>query len=228
MPPLRLRVRRSYLTRGIVCAIGFAAIGTWSVLVVALNIDEAVSRRILMAVFFGVFWGAWFFLSLYLIAASCREQLTVTSQSIMQKGVFSTQTTDVPDVTSVTWYTWPKGGSIVIRCCRSRIAIHFDNFLPVEREQLISRLRELVSEDCQNNWEAFVRSQCPKRPQKSRAIAVLCMALFFAIAVVCLYGWRIRLGNQFLGVGVVSGVVGLGYLLRILRFVPSENSESAA
>ncbi len=228
--PLQLRVRKSYLILGVVCAIGFAAIGTWSVVVAAWNIDGSFPHPIPMAVFFGIFWGAWFLLSLYIIAASRREKLTVTSQSIAQAGVFRSRTTALSDVTSVKWRAWPVGGSIVIRYPHSRIKIHFDSFLTKEREELISRLRELISEDCQDNWDVFISSQqaIPTHPQKSRSSAILCMVLFFTAAVVSVYCWRIRFGLPFLAVGVACGLAGAWYLFRIIRFVPDSNSETTA
>ncbi len=227
--PLQLRVRKSYLILGVVCAIGFAAIGTWSVVVAASNIDGSFPHPIPMAVFSGIFWGAWFLLSLYIIAASRREKLTVTSHSITQEGVFRSRTTAMSDVTSVKWRTWPVGG-IVIRYPHSRIKIHFDNFLTNERKELISRLRELISEDCQDNWDVFISSQqaIPTHPQKSRSSGILCMGLFFTAAAVSVYCWHIRFGLPFLAVGVACGLAGVWYLLRIIRFVPDSDSESTA
>jgi hypothetical protein len=230
MNPLQLRVRKSYLIRGVLCAIGFAAIGTLSVLPASLNIDGSVPHPIRMAFVFGIFWGAWFVLSLYTIAASCREKLTVTSQFITQEGVFRTRTTAVPDISSVKWRAWPIGGSIVIRYSHSRIKIHFDNYLAHEREQLISALRELISKDCQDNWDVFVSSQHPEptRPLKTRSIAIVCMAMFSIVAAVFLYCWHIHLGLRFLVVGVGCALVGLWYLIRILKFVPDSKSDLTA
>ena len=154
---------------GIVCAIVFAVIGTVSVLPPALNIGGSFPHPIRMALIFGVFWGAWFVGSLYLIAASYRGKLTVTSQSITQEAVFSVQTTAISEITTLKWRTWPIGGSIVIRYPNSQIKIHFDNFLANEREQLVTRLRKLISEDCQENWEVFISKQRPGpiHPRKS-------------------------------------------------------------
>ena len=179
-----------------------------------------------MAVFFGMFWGGWFVLSLYIIAASCREKLTITSESITQEGVFRTRTTAVSGVTSLKWRAWPVGGSVVIRYPNSWITIHFDNFLAHEREELISRLRELISEDCQNNWAVFTSSQHPTpiHPAKSRSSAILCMGIFFITAAVFVYCWHIRFGFQFLLIGVACGLAGLWYLIRIIKFVPDLES----
>lgn len=126
--PIELRVRRSYLATGIICAIGFAIIGTVSVVVAAWNIDGSFPNPTPMAVFFGVFWGAWFLLSLYSIAASYREKLTVTSDTVTQACVFLTRTIRVSDVTTAKWRARPVGGSIVIRSSRSRNKIDFNNF----------------------------------------------------------------------------------------------------
>ncbi|MFO0941471.1 MAG: hypothetical protein U0930_11965 [Pirellulales bacterium] len=179
-----------------------------------------------MAVSFGIFWGGWFLLSLYIIAASCREKLTVTSESITQEGVFRTRTTAVSNVTSAKWRAWPAGGSIVIRYPRSRIKIDFANFLASERAELILRLRELISEDCQNNWAVFISSQqrAPIQSKRSRSSAILCMALFFTAAVVCVYCWHIRSGLQFFSAGVACSLAGMWYLIRIIKFVPDSET----
>lgn len=227
---LELRIRRSYLITGIVCAVVFAAIGTVSVLPPALNIGGSFPHPIRMAVFFGVFWGAWFVGSLYLIAASYRGKLTVTSQSITQEAVFSVQTTAISDITTLKWRAWPIGGSIVIRYPNSQMKIHFDNFLANEREQLVNRLRKLISEDCQENWEVFISEQrsVPIHPRKSCMTAILCMAAFVIVAIAMVYCWHSQFGRKFFIGGMVSGLVGLLYLYRILKFVPDAESESGA
>jgi len=227
---LQLRVRKSFLIWGVLCAIFFIAFGTWSVFAAALNIDDSFPHPFSMAVFAGVFWGAWFILSLYMIAAYYREKLTVTSRSITHQGVLRTRTTAISDITSAKWRAWTNGGSIVIRYPNSRIKIHFDKFLMDEREQLITGLRELLPEDCQYNWDVFVRSQplAPTHPQKSRSSAILCMALFFITAAVFVYFWHIQFGPWFLVIGVACGLVGLWYSFRIFRFVPDSESESTA
>jgi len=224
--PLQLRVRKSYLIIGIFCAIGFAAFGTWSVLVAALNLDGSFPRPLPAAVFFGAFWGGWFVLSLYIIAASCREELTITSDSITQQGIFRTRTTAISGVTSLKWRTWPVGGSVVIRYPNSRIKIHFDNFLPHEREELTFRLRELLPEDRQNNWAAFasLQNSKPIHPARSRSSAILCMAMFFITAVVFVYFWHIRFGLHLLFIGAACGLASLWYLIRIIKFVPDLES----
>lgn len=227
---LQLRVRKSYLIIGAVSAIGFAGFGIWSVFASALNIDGSFPHPVLIAIFAGFFWGGWFLASLYVVAAYFREKLTVTSQSITQKGVFRTRATAISDVTSVKWRAWPVGGSIVIRYPHSRMTIHFDNFITDEREQLISCLRELISEDCQANWDVFVSSQqpAPAHPQESRGSAILCMALFFIMAAVFLYCWLIQYAPSFLVIGVACGLAGVWYVFRILKFVPDSESELTA
>ncbi len=227
--PLQLRVQRSYLIDGVVCAIGFAAIGTWSVVVAAWNIDGSFPHPIPTAWLFGMFWGAMFFLSLYIIAASHRGKLTVTSKSIIQQGAFRSRTTAISDVISLNWCGWPVGGGIVIRDPRSRITIHLDNFVAKEREELISRLRDLIPEECQANWNVFIRTHqaIPTQPQKSRSFGMLCMVLFFTAAAVAVYCWHIRFGLPFLAVGIACGLAGLWYAFRIIRFAP-DDSESTA
>lgn len=222
-PSLQLRVRKSFLIVGVVSAVGFAAFGTWSVFAAALNLDGSFPHPLPMAVFFGMFWGGWFVLSLFLIAASCRERLTITSESIMHEGVFRNRTTSVSGITMVKWRAWPMGGSVVIRYPNSRITIHFANFGARERDELISRLRELIPEGCQDDWTVFSSSQHPTpiHPKKSRLSAILCMGLLFITAAVFVYCWHIRFGFQFLFVGVACGLAGLWYLSRILHSSPT-------
>jgi hypothetical protein len=227
---LELRVRRSYLVTGVVCAIEFFVIGTGSVLLAAVNIDGSFPHPIAMAVFFGVFWGAWFVAGLYTIAVGCLEKLAVTPDAIVQKGVFRTRTTALSEITSVRWRGWPVGGSVVIRYPDSRMTIRFSRFVADERRLLIDRLRELISEERQDNRESFENAELRPRihPQKSRSSAVVCMLLMFIFAGLFVSCWRMQLGFRFLVVGVVCVLIGLSYLIRILRYVPKSKPEASA
>ncbi len=226
---LELRGRKSFLTMGILCAIFFAAFGTWSVIAAALNFDDSFPHPIPTAVLAGVFWAAWFILSLYMIAIYYREKLTVTSRSITHQGVLRSRTTAISDIISAKWRTWHKGG-IVICYPNSQFKIHFDRFPADKGEQLIALLRELLSEDCQRNWDVFVRSQplAPTRPEKSRSAAIVCVALFFITAATFATFWYVQLTPWLIVVGVGCGFVGLWYSIRVFKFIPDSESESTA
>jgi hypothetical protein len=227
-PPIALRVRKSYLITGVVCAIGFAVIGTGSVLAAATNIDGSFRYPVQTAVFCGIFWGVWFTASLIIIAASLRERLTVTSHSITQQGVFRTRSIAISDIANLRWRTRPVGGGAAIRSLNARIKIHFDNFTAEERGLLITRLHELISEDNQENWDTFsdVQRASPLPPKESRWTAIACMALFLVTGAVLVYCWHIQFGPMFLVVGIASVLAGLWYLFRIVRYDTESEMEA--
>ena len=133
VPKCEFRPRRTYLVLGVTCAIGFAVFGSGSVFVAATNIDGSFPHPIPMAVVFGLFWGAWFIASLWIIAAYFREQLTIESEAITQQGVLRRRTTSVQAISKLQWRLRPVRGSAVIHWPEGRITIHFDNFTANER-----------------------------------------------------------------------------------------------
>jgi hypothetical protein len=163
-----------------------------------------------------MFWGAWFVLSLYMIAIYYREKLTVTSRTITHQGVLRSRTTSISNIICAKWRTWHEG-AIIINYSNSQFKIHFDRFPADKREQLIARLRELLSEECQRNWDVFVSSQqlAATRPAKSRSAGIVCVALFFITAAAFVAFWCVQLTPWFLVVGIGCGFVGLWYSIRL-------------
>lgn len=225
------RIRQSYLITGIVCAICFAVIGIGSVVAAAWNIDGSFPHPIPMAVFCGVFWGAWFIYSVLIIAAYYRERLLVTREAISQQCVFRKRIVKIDDILQVKWRRLPQRGSVVIRASGARIKIHFDNFTAEERKTLVSLLRSAVQKHFQENWNAFQDAHVAPKPEqqlKSRGSAIVCMLLFLVMGGVFMYCSFIGMGNHWLFIGAVNVVVAMWYIWRITTFVvePS-NGETA-
>ena len=71
-----LRLKKGVFTTGIWCLLGFLAMGTFSVAVSILAPSpNARLHPIYMAMFFGLFWGAWSCLAIWHLLAYWRERL---------------------------------------------------------------------------------------------------------------------------------------------------------
>jgi len=120
------RIRRSYLVLGILCTAAITALGGFSVIGAALNLDGSFRYPLPTAVGLGCFWGGWFLAAVYTIAFACRDQLTVTAEQLTHKGVFRTHTTPVAAITAVEWIRNPN--RVVVRYPRGRIKLDFDGY----------------------------------------------------------------------------------------------------
>lgn len=216
------RIRRSYLVLGILCTAAIAALGGFSVIGAALNLDGSFRYPLPTAVGLGCFWGAWFLAAVYTIAFACRDQLTVTAEHLTRKGVFRTHTTPVAAITAVEWIRNPN--RVVVRYPRGRIKLDFDGYAPDARAQLVQQLRSLTAAELQSGWAAFEASHLRHyRPaHRSRGAALVCLLMYAALAAGAGYGWRWQLGWPFLLVSAGSGLAAFWYLVRIVRFVPDD------
>ena len=227
--PIQLRTRKTQLLTAIACATGFAVIGVSSVYAAGTNLDSSFRYPVETAVFCAAFWGSWFSISLFSVAACLREELTVTSTSISLKGVFRTKILAISDVSYLKWRLRPAScGSAVIESRATRVTIDFNSYTADERAVLAAFLRKSISEDVHENWISF--DECWRRqslpPQRSRGTAFACMTLFVATGVICAYLWRIQLGISCLIASLASFACALCYLYRILMFVPAPKTST--
>ena len=222
VPKCEFRSRRSYLILGVTYAIGFGAVGSAFVFAAAANINRSVRYPIPTAVFFGVFWGAWFIASLWVIAAYFREQFTIESEAITQQGVLRRRTASIAEISKLQWQVTRVCSSAVIHYAAGRMKVYFENFTANERTLLIERLRQLVPEQHQENWDAFNEGLQRRNqgPQKSRSTGIVCLLAFFTTGVAFIFFWYNHVGSSFLLAGAANIVASVWYLIRVFKFVP--------
>ncbi len=217
------RPRRYYLILGVTCAIGSGVFGSAFVYAAAANIGGSVPHPIRTAVLFGVFWGAWFIASLWLIAEYFREQLRIESGAITQDGVLLRRSVPIAEIRKLEWHVRPLGHVAVIHYPAGRMNVYLENFTANERTLLIELLRQIVPEQQQDNWDAFNKSLQPgfHRPQKRfRSTGIVCQIAFFTIGAAFILFWYNNGGNAFLLAGAANIAVSIWYLIRVCRFLP--------
>jgi hypothetical protein len=81
--------------------------------------------------------------------------LSTAVNKIVQQGVLWLRTARFEDIQRVRWRRWPEAGSVVLYAPSARIAIHFANFTPEDRREIIEFLRQSIAEDVQEAWSRF-------------------------------------------------------------------------
>lgn len=214
------RHSRSNLAAAVVCAIGFAATGCFSVIVAISGADGPFPHpvEIAVAIFVCLFWAALFATSLFMIAAYFREQITLTSTTITRRGVFRTQCAEIANISQMSWCRTVWGDLVLVRTPHARLKICFGNFTERDRSILIAGLHEVIPADDQNGWSTFLEPRS-KQPVRSRGIGIICTIPFLITCVATVYCWHLAMGTQFLVAAFASFVGVLWYGQRIRKFV---------
>jgi hypothetical protein len=148
-----IRPKRFYLYLGLGGVIGYpawAVIGIW----IALTEPGVSHRGILLAIMGGIPL-AFAALSAWILAAYCRERLTIQGNRITIQGIFRRVEFDLRDVTEARWRLWPEGGSVVLKTAATRVSIDFGTFEREEIRWMIDHLRSVIVPDIQTNWNPF-------------------------------------------------------------------------
>lgn len=149
-----LRLKRGIFTTGILCLLGFLAMGTFSVATTMLAPPpKARLDPIYMAIFFGLFWGAWSCLAIWILLTYWRERLTVTDENVIQRGVIRTQVVGFDEIKSLIWKPSPPQVRLIAET--TRVKIHLANFEPTDQLWSIRQLQQRIPESVQDGWEVF-------------------------------------------------------------------------
>lgn len=149
-----LRLKKELRNTGILCLLGFLAIGTFSVVAsLVAPPPKAQLQPIHMATFFGLFWGAWSCLAIWILLAYRRERLTVNSESVIQRGVIRTQVIRFDEIDTLIWKPAPTQARLIAGT--TKMKIHFTNFDKPDQLWLIRNLQQQVPTFVQENWEMF-------------------------------------------------------------------------
>ena len=218
--------RRVNLVILVTCSIAFAAVGCFFVFVTATNIDGSFLYPIPSAVFVGLFWGAWFIASLWGTVECLYGQLSIDGEVISQQGALWLKRTVVSEISKLRWKTYGFSGRVLIHFGDGRMKIDLDDFTADQRALLIDWLRQRVPESVQENWDAFhdrqfLRSQ---PPQKSRSAGIACLLAFLILGFILIFSWNFHRRPALLLTGATSVLVGLWYLVRVIRFVPDSST----
>lgn len=150
-------------------------------------------------------------LSLWLLVAYWREQLTVRGGRILYRGITRRREIDLGDVKDARWGIQSHGGSVVLRGARNRLTIHLGHYEDGDRDEIVNHLRSWLQPEVQSGWELFEYKIAPGRrpsvPRKPGPDEVLVRRdrwdRYFAPTVVVmglagLVAWYVTRGARFL------------------------------
>jgi hypothetical protein len=214
------RVRRYYLTLGVIGACFFAVMGTASFCAAYWNIDESFPNPVLSATMFAVVWGGFFLLSLWIIAAYFRERLGLGPTELTQQGVIRRRAVPYRQITRATWRGGFHNGGLRIRAPHTRLMIYLENFTQDERRIIVDVLRHAVPPEVQEGWDEFRAAvdRSAQPPPKFVSIAIACLLAFAAMSAVFVLCWQKGVGREWLVAGALCASIAVWYVWRILRF----------
>ena len=209
------RMRPYFRNVGLICTAFFAVVGLASTLAAYFNIDGSFARPRLAALVFGVFWSAWSLLGIWLLLLYYRYRLFVNESTLRQMGVVRDRQAELELIHELKWRRFPKGGSVRLSGLFGVLKIELGNFQSVEREQLMSFLREAVAETNQIGWEQFQEQfrDSPQKKQRSRRARFLIAFVFAAHAIAFGVLWAVGCGMLYLAMSVVNALMAV-YLFR--------------
>ncbi len=196
------RLRRYYRNMAVGGVIVFLAWGVFGVFI-ALTAPD-IKNRLAVAAFMG---GVPLFmegLSLWVLMAYWREELTIRGESVTKRGVVWWKEIGLREVTEARWRTRPVGGGLLLRSEAARLSIEFNNYEDEESDRIVRHLRSVLRPEVQTDWNLFVYKiasrgsrSAPRKPDPDEvllrrdrwnryfapAFVVFCLAGFV--------GWRI-------------------------------------
>jgi hypothetical protein len=221
------RLRRKYLLVGVVAVTGCVVMGTTSTAAAWWNLDGSFPRPKLAAAIFAAFWSCFSLLGWWLILASIRFRLFVSNLGIEEQGVIWTTAIPFDQVTRLDWRLGPQRGSAKIHSSEAKITLHFDNFTPSERLELIAAIRERVKVSLQHGWdefdERFFHPPSPARLRQVKVLNAILVAMLGFFAVFFTWCWWIGGGPEHLALGIVNAGAALAYL-RLTAFRSGKTS----
>jgi hypothetical protein len=190
--------------------------GAVSVFVAATNADGSFERPLLAACIFGVFWGAFTLLGIYLWLFSRRYSLRITDDAIEQIGVFTKRRITFHKLQNAKWRNWPQGGSIKLTMSDSQMAIELGT--TDSRDSLIEFLYGRIPVSIQTGWDTFLYNKEQTNTQKSISPFWLGI-IFYLFAVSFVVAWFMGLG----GVNLAAAVVNFGFATYTVLRKPQDN-----
>jgi hypothetical protein len=189
--------------------------GAFSVFVASTNADESFESPSLAACIFGVFWGAFALLGIYLWFFSRRYRLEITEDAIEQVGVFTKRQIRFEELQNAKWRNWPQGGSIKLTTLDSRLSIELGT--TDSRDSLINFLHERIPTSIQSGWDTFRHNK--ELANNKKPISPFWQGIiFYLFAVSFVVAWFIGLG----AVNLVAAVVNSGFATYMMTRKPQD------
>jgi hypothetical protein len=211
------RLRRYFLSIGIVSTVLFVLMGVFSTTAALLNIDGSFPHPKLDALIMAIFWSCFALLGGWLILAYYRCRLCITDECVSDVGCIWTTAIQFGSVTLLVWRLRPAGGSVVLRTATTKVKIGFGHFTNDERREISSFLHERFDPEIQRGWSDFVdRFLIPRvERQIDPRIAVAAILLLAAWPVgASIYLWREGSGVWYFVLVMMNAFAVAGYLWR--------------
>jgi hypothetical protein len=207
------------LTQAIMFLVFYSLVDVASVTVALLNPDGSFERPVLGAVIFGTFWTGWVLLSLYLLVAYFRERWTLSDDAVSRQGVIWFRSLPITEVTSVRWFGYPAGGSVVLRGAGQKLTLWLGHSPKDEQVEIVEFVRNRLPTEIQTGWQDYVtsRDRVYKPIGKSRWVAACCGLLLAGCGGAFLYCWWVGMGFEWGLIGEMSLVAAVWYLLRAVK-----------
>jgi hypothetical protein len=107
-------------------------------------------------------------ISLWLLTAYWREELTIHGERVTFRGIVRRRDVDLREVTRALWRTGHGGGSVVHRTETARLSIHLANYEDEGRDQLVRHLRSVLDPQIQTGWSLFAYKIAFRQPRSIR------------------------------------------------------------
>jgi hypothetical protein len=149
------RLRRSYRNQGFGLLAFFLS---WFVLIVfTIGTDQKIPNRLAMVAGLGAVPLFMAGLSVFILAAYWREELTIRGDRVTFRGVLRDKAIDLGEVTKARWWTATsaEGGSLVLRTESTRFVISLNNYEAEEQERIVNHLRSVLPAEIQVGWNLF-------------------------------------------------------------------------
>lgn len=147
--------RKGYRAAAILFLLLFVAVGVASSGLAWVEAPK--DRRLLAAMMFSTFWGAWASVAAWMLLVSYRAHLHVWGDHLVWQGAIFLKEIGLHDVTAARWNSMHKG-SLRLFAPNVRLTIDFDLFEPEERIWLIQFFRSRLPESVQCEWGRFCRA----------------------------------------------------------------------
>jgi hypothetical protein len=179
-----------------------------------------------------------------LIVYYFRKRLLVTNTEVIQCGFFGTQKFAIEDVTHIAWpqcpgRKWPylPASTVVVQTESATIKIDFGSFTRVQGQEIILFFRNRFPVEKQENWAQFVEHApyfsppiylaLPRAPHLpfSRIFFLVTAVIWMLFSAAFIYCWLIQQGIEYLIIGIICVLAGIGFFGRYLTYKIKRDAE---
>lgn len=164
-------------------------------------------------------------LALWLVAAYCRESLTINGSTLTQRRVFGSTTIELTEVTRIDWRPGALGATR-LRAGDRRVSIYLQSMSMAEQAEVIALLRGMIAPAAQQGWSErpvpAPHADPATRRMRRIVVAVFACVMFGSFSGLCLSTWAsAELARQWAAIGVALGAASLCCLHRVWHLIRS-------